>query len=54
MSDRVLTEEVGVDPTDIIFDPNVFAVATGIDEFRKMWKTIRRFELIPFALAART
>ncbi|MBX9931962.1 MAG: methionine synthase [Methylobacterium sp.] len=29
---RVLTEEVGFPPEDIIFDPNVFAVATGIEE----------------------
>ena len=29
---RILTEQVGFDPTDIIFDPNVFAVATGIEE----------------------
>jgi 5-methyltetrahydrofolate--homocysteine methyltransferase len=29
---RILTEEVGLHPTDIIFDPNVFAVATGIEE----------------------
>ena len=29
---RILTEEVGFDPADIIFDPNVFAVATGIPE----------------------
>ncbi|NWG12386.1 MAG: methionine synthase, partial [Acidobacteria bacterium] len=29
---RILTEEVGVPPQDIIFDPNVLAVATGIDE----------------------
>ena len=28
----LLTEEVGFDPSDIIFDPNVFAVATGIEE----------------------
>jgi len=28
---KLLTEEVGFDPTDIIFDPNVFAVATGIE-----------------------
>ncbi|MCO1335416.1 methionine synthase [Microbulbifer sp. OS29] len=28
----VLVEEVGFDPTDIIFDPNIFAVATGIEE----------------------
>ncbi|HJL48762.1 MAG TPA: methionine synthase, partial [Polyangiaceae bacterium LLY-WYZ-15_(1-7)] len=29
---RLLTEEAGWDPTDIIFDPNIFAVATGIEE----------------------
>jgi 5-methyltetrahydrofolate--homocysteine methyltransferase len=29
---RILTEEVGFAPEDIIFDPNVFAVATGIEE----------------------
>ncbi len=29
---RILTEEVGFPPEDIIFDPNVFAVATGIPE----------------------
>ncbi|PCJ71966.1 MAG: methionine synthase [Rhodobiaceae bacterium] len=29
---KLLTEVVGLPPEDIIFDPNVFAVATGIDE----------------------
>ncbi len=29
---RLLTQEAGYDPTDIIFDPNIFAVATGIEE----------------------
>jgi 5-methyltetrahydrofolate--homocysteine methyltransferase len=29
---RLLVENVGFDPHDIIFDPNVFAVATGIEE----------------------
>jgi 5-methyltetrahydrofolate--homocysteine methyltransferase len=29
---RILTEEVGFPAEDIIFDPNVFAVATGIEE----------------------
>src|SRR4051812_1082930 len=29
---RILTEDVGFDPEDIVFDPNVFAVATGIEE----------------------
>ncbi|MGD9662827.1 MAG: methionine synthase, partial [Porticoccaceae bacterium] len=28
----ILTEKVGFNPSDIIFDPNVFAVATGIEE----------------------
>ncbi|MDY7576971.1 methionine synthase [Herbaspirillum sp. RTI4] len=29
---KLLIEEVGFPPEDIIFDPNVFAIATGIDE----------------------
>ncbi|MGV8938858.1 MAG: methionine synthase [Allorhizobium sp.] len=29
---KLLTEEAGFPPEDIIFDPNVFAVATGIEE----------------------
>ncbi len=29
---KILTAQVGYDPTDIIFDPNIFAVATGIEE----------------------
>ncbi|MDK1493452.1 methionine synthase [Sinorhizobium sp. 7-81] len=29
---RLLTEKVGFPPEDIIFDPNIFAVATGIEE----------------------
>lgn len=29
---KVLTEQVGFAPEDIIFDPNIFAVATGIEE----------------------
>lgn len=28
----ILTKKVGYDPQDIIFDPNVFAVATGLEE----------------------
>ncbi|MCQ3829769.1 methionine synthase [Microbulbifer elongatus] len=28
----VLVDKVGFNPTDIIFDPNIFAVATGIEE----------------------
>src|SRR5258705_583730 len=29
---KILTEEVGFDPQDIIFDPNIFAIATGLDD----------------------
>lgn len=29
---KILVNEIGFDPTDIIFDPNIFAVATGIEE----------------------
>jgi 5-methyltetrahydrofolate--homocysteine methyltransferase len=29
---KLLTEEVGFPPEDIVFDPNIFAVATGIEE----------------------
>ncbi|MFT5572036.1 MAG: 5-methyltetrahydrofolate--homocysteine methyltransferase [Cryomorphaceae bacterium] len=29
---KVLTQTVGFPPEDIIFDPNIFAIATGIDE----------------------
>jgi len=29
---RILVDEVGFPPEDIVFDPNIFAVATGIEE----------------------
>ena len=29
---KLLTERAGFDPTDIIFDPNVLAIATGLEE----------------------
>jgi 5-methyltetrahydrofolate--homocysteine methyltransferase len=29
---KLLTEQIGFPPQDIIFDPNIFAVATGIEE----------------------
>ena len=32
---RVLIEQVGIPPGDIIFDPNIFAVATGIEEHNR-------------------
>lgn len=46
---KILTEEAGFPPEDIIFDPNVFAVATGIEEhnnygvdFIEATRTIRK------------
>jgi len=35
---RILTAEVGFPPQDIIFDPNIFPVATGIEEHRNFSK----------------
>ena len=35
---RLLTEVVGFPPEDIIFDPNIFAVATGIEEHNEYAK----------------
>ncbi|KAF2991810.1 methionine synthase [Methylocystis sp. MJC1] len=46
---KILMEEVGFPPQDIIFDPNIFAVATGIEEhenygvdFIEATRTIKR------------
>ena len=54
---EVLTQKVGFDPADIIFDPNIFAVATGIDEhasygldFIEATRHIK--ELLPHALVS--
>ena len=30
---RILVDELGFPPADVIFDPNIFAVATGIEEY---------------------
>lgn len=35
---KILIEKVGFPPEDIIFDPNIFAVATGIDEHNEYAK----------------
>jgi 5-methyltetrahydrofolate--homocysteine methyltransferase len=32
---KILTEQVGFPPEDIIFDPNIFPVGTGMEEHRK-------------------
>ena len=29
---KLLTEQAGFDPSDIIFDPNILAIATGLEE----------------------
>jgi 5-methyltetrahydrofolate--homocysteine methyltransferase len=52
---KILTEQVGFPPEDIIFDPNIFAIATGIEEhnnygldFIEATREIKR--TLPFAL----
>ena len=32
---KLLTEKAGFDPTDIIFDPNILAIATGLEEHNR-------------------
>jgi 5-methyltetrahydrofolate--homocysteine methyltransferase len=32
---KILTEQAGFDPSDIIFDPNILAIATGLEEHNK-------------------
>ncbi|MEW6741325.1 MAG: methionine synthase [Planctomycetota bacterium] len=54
---RILSNEVGFPPEDIIFDPNIFAVATGIEEhnryaidFIEATREIKR--TLPYALVS--
>ncbi len=51
---KILTEKVGFPPEDIIFDPNIFAVATGIDEHNNyavdFIEAIREIKQLPHAL----
>ena len=35
---RILTEDVGFPPQDIVFDPNILAIATGIEEHNEYGK----------------
>ena len=54
---RILTEEVGFPPQDIIFDPNIFAVATGIEEHNEYGRayieaTRQIKETLPHALVS--
>ena len=32
---RILVDEIGFPPEDVVFDPNIFALATGLDEHRR-------------------
>ena len=50
----ILTEKVGFPPEDIIFDPNIFAVATGIEEHNDYGRayidaTTRIRQALPFS-----
>ncbi|MGZ8398051.1 MAG: methionine synthase [Gemmatimonadales bacterium] len=52
---RILTAQVGFPPEDIIFDPNIFAIATGIEEHNNyavdyIQATRRIKESLPHAL----
>jgi len=54
---NILTAQLGFDPADIIFDPNIFAVATGIEEHAKyglafIEATRRIKEAMPAALVS--
>ena len=54
---RILTEQVGFPPEDIIFDPNIFAIATGIEEHNNyavdyIQATTRIKESLPHALVS--
>src|SRR5262245_34036380 len=51
---EILVDTVGFPPEDIIFDPNIFAVATGIEEHNEYGKafidaTARIRQLLPYA-----
>jgi len=51
---KILTEQVGFDGQDIIFDPNIFAIATGLEEHNNygvdfIQATRRIKELMPLA-----
>jgi 5-methyltetrahydrofolate--homocysteine methyltransferase len=51
---RILTEEVGFDPTDVIFDTNILTVGTGLEEHNnyavEFYEAVRRLkEMFPRA-----
>ena len=47
---KLLTETAGFDPSDIIFDPNVLAIATGLEEHAEYAKSF--IEALPLIKAA--
>ncbi len=47
---KLLTEQAGFDPSDIIFDPNVLAIATGLEEHAEYAKSF--IEAVPLIKAA--
>ncbi len=54
---RILVDKVGFPPEDIIFDPNIFAIATGIEEHNDyavaFFEAIRRIKAeLPHALVS--
>jgi 5-methyltetrahydrofolate--homocysteine methyltransferase len=54
---RLLTERIGFPPQDVIFDPNIFAIATGLDEHNAYavayLEAVRRIkETLPRALVS--
>ena len=51
---RLLTEEVGFPPEDIVFDPNIFAVATGIEEHDELRRRLHRGDAADHARPCRT
>ena len=35
---RILVDEVGFNPQDIIFDPNILTICTGLGAFHPPWR----------------
>ena len=35
---NILVNQLGFPPEDIIFDPNIFAIGTGIEEQQQLWR----------------
>ena len=50
---RLLTEQAGFAPEDIILDPNIFAIATGIEEHARLRDLVLRGDAPPQGGAAR-